>query len=202
MGLLSRRCAHLHIAALVLGSPALLGGQEMVIREMTVHDLAEVDRIQRDVYDLNLCETVAVLEDKIRYFPQGCWLCEADTVVGYMISHPSSLSAPPALNTVFSPNADKQDCYFIHDIAVQRSFWSKGVGTLLLEQAVRIALEHGFTTMALVSVQNAQRYWQRFGFQPITDLEEAMRSIRESYGAAACYMRRSVRPAADQCHGS
>jgi hypothetical protein len=68
MGLLSRRCAHLHIAALVLGSPVLLGGQEMVIREMTVHDLAEVDRIQRDVYDLSLCETVAVLEDKIGSF--------------------------------------------------------------------------------------------------------------------------------------
>jgi len=175
----------------------------MVIREMTRQDLAEVDRIQREVYDPSLPETIAVLEDKILYFPQGCWLCEADTVVvGYMISHPSSFSAPPALNTVFSPNADENDCYFIHDIAVQRSFWRKGVGTLLLQQAVRIALEHGFATMALVSVQNSQRYWQRFGFQPITDLDEAMRSIRESYGAAACYMRRPVRPAADQGHGS
>jgi N-acetylglutamate synthase-like GNAT family acetyltransferase len=175
----------------------------MVIREMTRQDVAEVDRIQRDVYDPSLCETVAVLTDKIRYFPHGCWLCEADTVVvGYMISHPSSLSAPPALNTVFSPNAEAHDCYFIHDIAVQRSCWSRGVGTLLLEQAVRIAMEHGFTTMALVAVQNAQRYWQRFGFQPITDGAEAMRSIRESYGDAACYMSRSLMPTADQCHGS
>jgi GNAT superfamily N-acetyltransferase len=175
----------------------------MVIREMTVQDLAEVDRIQRGVYDPSLLETVAVLEDKIRYFPQGCWLCKADAgVVGYMFSHPSSLSAPPALKTFFSPNVYETDCYFIHDIAVQRSCWRKGIGTLLFEQALRIALEHGFPTMALVAVQNSQRYWQRFGFQPITDFEEAMRSIRESYGDAACYMSRSLMPTADQCHGS
>lgn len=175
----------------------------MVIRAMTVQDLAEVDRIQREVYDPRLLETVAVLEDKIRYFPQGCWLCEADQgVVGYMLSHPSSLAAPPALKTFFSPNASEPDCYFIHEITVQRSCWSKGVGTRLFAQALRIALEHGFPTMALVAVHNSQRYWQRFGFQPITDLAEALRSIRESYGDAACYMSRSLRPAADQRHGS
>src|SRR4029434_10017913 len=97
-------------ADLVRGSPALLGGQAMVIRAMTVQDLAEVDRIQREVYDPRLLETVAVLEDKIRYFPQGCWLCEADQgVVGYMLSHPSSLAAPPALKMFFSPNASEPD---------------------------------------------------------------------------------------------
>jgi hypothetical protein len=54
----------------------------------------------------------------------------------------------------------------------------------------------------LVAVPNSQRYWQRFGFQPITDFADAIRSIRDSYGEAACYMSRSVMPAADQCHGS
>ena len=81
-----------------------------------------------------------------------------------MLSHPSSLAAPPALKMFFSPNASEPDCYFIHEITVQRSCWSKGVGTRLFAQALRIVLEHGFPTMALVAVQNSQSIGSALAF--------------------------------------
>ncbi|QDU28898.1 Acetyltransferase (GNAT) family protein [Anatilimnocola aggregata] len=162
------------------------------IRKMNRQDMVEVDRIQREAYAPTIWERIAVFEEKLNYFPDGCWLCEIDAVAaGYLFSHPGKLSEPPALNAFFATTTADVDCYFIHDVAVRPAFRGTGVGGRLAEQALRIASEQGFTNVALVSIQNSQAYWQRHGFEPSLDLN-ASRSVRSTYGEAACFMHRKL----------
>lgn len=164
----------------------------LCVRRMTAKDLVEVDRIQKEAYAASLWERIAVFEEKLNYFPAGCWFCEIDAVeAGYLFSHPGSLSAPPALNEFFPTKPAEVDCYFIHDVAVRPMFRGAGVGSRLARQALQIAVDQGFADAALVSIQNSRAYWQRHGFEPSLDAI-ASRSVRSTYGDDACFMNRKL----------
>jgi GNAT superfamily N-acetyltransferase len=162
---------------------------------MTLEDLPSIDRIQRDAYDEYFLEDLAVFADKLQRCPEGCWVCVTDVgPVGYMFSHPAQLSLPPALNQMIENgnSTDKDDCYFIHDVAVMRSHRGRRIGRRLVAQAFRIASTHGHAVVALVSVQGSRAYWQGLGFQPLLGPQETLNYIRQSYGDAACYMVQPV----------
>ena len=157
---------------------------------LTLKDLADVDRIQKDAYDDYIVEDLTVLADKLQRCPEGCWMCVADgTPVGYMFSHPARLTSPPELNKMLKDgNGTANDCYFIHDVAVMRSHRGLGIARRLVTNAFRVASTNGHTVVALVSVQGSRGYWQRLGFQPFLGPQETLNYIRQSYGDAACYM--------------
>jgi len=160
---------------------------------MKLDDLADVDRIQKQAYEAQFVEDMAVYADKLRRYPQGCSMCTADGIaVGYLVSHPGRLASPPALNTLLA-NVDLPadgDSYFIHDVAVMPSHRGLGVGGRLVAEALRIAAKHGHDVVALVSVQGSSSYWTRQGFQPVSGPPEALNHVRESYGDDARYMVR------------
>ena len=164
----------------------------LTIRPLHAHHMPAVDSIQREAYSPELWERITVFEEKLNFFPDGCWLGEVNsTAAGYLLSHPARLAAPPALNEFFPVTTAKCDCYFIHDVAVRPAFRGTGVGAQLAQQALGIAAGQGLANVALVSIQNSLAYWQRFGFEPVND-PEANRLIRSTYGEAACYMFRTL----------
>ena len=63
-----------------------------------------------------------------------------------------------------------------------------GLLARLLAQASDEALAHA----ALVALQEAQRYWQRHGFEARSLQDAAERERLASYGAGALYMARPV----------
>lgn len=164
------------------------------LRPLTCDDLPHVERIQLAAYPNYHKEALAVFADKLARYPAGCWAFLADDgeMVGYLFSHPGLLADPPRLDELLPPEVagppkKEPDCYFIHDKSVLPTHRGLGAGKLLMAAAVGHAAEHGFTTLALVAVQNARPYWERFGFEVVAD-GPGIEIVRKSYGADARYM--------------
>jgi GNAT superfamily N-acetyltransferase len=168
---------------------------DLEVLAMKLDHLVDVDRIQKQAYQEEFVEDLAVFADKLRRYPDGCALCVSDaTAVGYLFSHPGRLASPPALNAMLADGdvSTQADCYFIHDVAVMPSHRGIGVARRLVAEAFRVASRHGHDAVALVSVQGSSGYWKRHGFQPVLGPQETLNHVRASYGAGACYMVRRI----------
>lgn len=160
------------------------------IRPLTSDDLGAVEHIQREAYPHYHKEALAVFAEKLARYPAGCWAYEIErNVVGYLFSHPCRLAKPPRLDELLEDRLDDPDCYFLHDKAVLPTHRGAGAGRQLLTAVFEHAANLGFTTIALVAVQNARPYWQRHGFRLVAECE-AVEAVRRSYGPEACYMIR------------
>jgi len=152
------------------------------IRLITEDDLGAVMDIQSSAYHLFFQEERFVFEDRLHNFPDGCWIAEVDGhPAGYLFSHPCQLNAPPKLNSAIKSLPKEPDCYFIHDIAVNPRFRGIGVGRNLADKAKQLAVEYKFKDMALISVQNSEKFWNKMGFKRVTDLTQGMSKKVESY---------------------
>jgi ribosomal protein S18 acetylase RimI-like enzyme len=152
------------------------------IRPMTEDDLDAVMVIQSSAYYQFFQEERFVFEDRLHNFPDGCWIAEVDGCsAGYLFSHPCQLNAPPKLNSAIENLPEKPDCYFIHDVAVKPEFRSMGIGRSLADKAKQLAIEHNFKDMALISVQNSEKFWNNMGFKQVTSLSKEMAEKLESY---------------------
>jgi GNAT superfamily N-acetyltransferase len=160
---------------------------------MTSKHLADVDHIQHDAYIDQFVEDLPVYAAKLHRCPEGCWICLSDEIaVAYMFSHPSRLDSPPLLNKALSNLEGKDDCYFIHDVAVLRTHRRLGIAAGLVERALRVATKHGHKIVTLVSVQGSRGYWERLGFQLATGPTEALAHVEHSYGAESRYMIKQI----------
>jgi predicted N-acetyltransferase YhbS len=163
----------------------------LTIRPMTEEDLRAVDRVQRDSYVKQFYEDVSVFARKLEYFSYGCWVCVIDReVVGYMFSQTANRDNPPALNVAPLEKQKPDNCYYIHDVAVLGSYRKRGVAQKLLEEGLRIAERRGYDVVALISVQGSKEYWERFGFRELSEPQETVNKVRQSYGQSAYYMAR------------
>jgi len=174
------------------------------LRPLTSDDLPQVERIQFEAYPNYHKEAIAVFADKLARYPAGCWafLTDAGEMVGYLFSHPTVLADPPRLDELLppvnvGPERDETDCvgpdcYFIHDKSVLPTHRGLGAGKLLMNAALAHAQARGFRTLALVAVQNARPYWERFGFELVAD-GPGIEIVRRSYGPDARYMVRRDR---------
>ena len=152
------------------------------IRSMTEDDLNVVMDIQFSAYYPSFQEERFVFEDRLSTFPDGCWIAEvAGNPAGYLFSHPCQLNTPPKLNSAIEGLPEEPDCYFIHDVAVNPHFRGMGIGRSLTNKAKQLAGEHNFKVMALISVQNSEKFWNKMGFKRVTELTQEMAEKVESY---------------------
>jgi len=162
------------------------------LRPLTTADLPIVERIQREAYPRYHKEAIAVFADKLTRYADGCWAyVSGSEMVGYLFSHPAAFADPPRLDEFLPPPATEPDCYFIHDKAVLPTHRGAGAGKLLLTEALAHAAARGFTKVALVAVQDARPYWERYGFEIATDAAPVA-LVRSSYGPDARYMTRNA----------
>lgn len=157
-------------------------------RRMTSADLAGAGKVADVVHADAFPEDAAVFAERLKLYPQGCWILEKDAaIVGYILSHPWH-DTPPALNTLLKALPEKPTTYYIHDLALLPSARGSGAGAVIARQTLEQARQAGFTQASLVSVHGSAPFWQRFGFQRIDDAK--LRSKLESYhDADAALMR-------------
>ena len=132
-----------------------------------------------------------VLLERLLICPQGCFVLENGGVVsGYVLSHPWVRRAPPPIDARLGAIPAEADAWYLHDLALLPGTRGSGAGAkisaLLAEQA-RLA---GYRTVALVSVNGSQGFWEGQGFSVCMD--DALAAKLECYGGQAVYMERDL----------
>ena len=153
-------------------------------------DLDSINAIA-DATHVDLPERPEVFAEKLRLFPQGCFvLAENGTAVGYAVSHPWYVNKIPPLDAFLSDLPPSPDCLFIHDVAVAPNSRRQGAAGKLIETLSDLARRQGISALALVSVYDTHPLWARHGFQ-ICSSPELSEKLK-SYGTTAKYMRRPL----------
>ena len=146
-------------------------------------------RIEHDAYVPAFAESRAVFLSKVAAYPQGCKIAEYDgEPVGYLLSHPWKFDEPPCLECVPFQLPDNPDSYFIHSLTLSKNAHGKGIGTALAKLALQMGTEAGFSRFGLISVQDSQAFWERFGFRALSNPPPRILQKLQSYGPSARYM--------------
>ncbi len=131
---------------------------------MLATDLAQVERIGERVHP-HYPEDAAILAERQRLYPQGCFMLERDAVQAYAVSHPWRLFQPPKLNTKLHRIPDDPDTFYIHDIAILPEARRAGAGAAIVRLLAAHATAAQFPSMSLVAVAGSVPFWTRHGFQ-------------------------------------
>lgn len=151
-------------------------------RLMRAEDLAAVQAIAEAVHH-DFPEDISVFAERLRLAPAGCLMLDG---LGYLISHPWRLDAPPALNSPLGAIPPEADGWYLHDLALLPAARGTGAGRAAVARAIETAQAAGLARMALIAVGGSAPFWARQGFVE-TPLPAAKLA---SYGEGARYMRR------------
>jgi GNAT superfamily N-acetyltransferase len=159
---------------------------------MTETDIAAVMAIQASCYVSAMVEPEAVIRARLQACAGHAWVAGgAEGIAAYLMAYPSRVGRVTPLGGAFSV-AEQADCLYLHDLAVAPASAGAGLGKSLVEAAEAAARRAGLARMALVSVQDSLRYWQRQGFQAWAALDAEQRARLDGYAGPACYMVRQL----------
>jgi GNAT superfamily N-acetyltransferase len=157
---------------------------------MTPSDLPRVGAIAAAVHAA-YPEDAAVFAERLRLYPAGCRVLEADGPVrGYVLSHPWRSGAPPALNSLLGALPKSPDTYYLHDLALLPEARGFGAGSAVVAALAEQARTKRLSTLSLVAVHGSAAFWRRHGFAAVEDA--ALAEKLRSYGADARFMVRRL----------
>ena len=156
---------------------------------MTAADLDDVARIAvvgfPDHFEGRPC-----FENRLALYPSGCFVLAADDgpPQGYLVAYPWPAESAPALNALIPAIPADAAVMYLHDLTllptVRGGGWSRPIVTRLVEEARGT----GWSTLALVAVNDAAPFWERHGFTVVE--APGMATKLAGYGADARYMKR------------
>lgn len=159
---------------------------------MLPHDIAAVVRVQHDSYVHWMVEPAPVIAARLQRCPDTAWVAvDSSGVFAYLVCYRSACGRVTPLGATFeaSPNPDS---LYIHDLAVGGAAGS-GIGAGLVRHAWDAALADGLRYSSLVSVQNSQAFWERFGYRRTSLADDPVQQdCLAAYGRDACYMVASL----------
>lgn len=160
-------------------------------RRMAPADLPAVMAIAAVVHP-DYPEDEAVFAERLRLAPEGCHVLVAGDGVlqGYLVSHPWPANTVPALNSLLGRVPDDIANWYIHDLALLPAGRGSGAAGKVVAAIARRAAETGYTSLALVAVNDSTGFWGRQGFREVRD--PALDRKLASYDEAARYMRRDM----------
>lgn len=137
-------------------------------------------------------EDEAVFAERLRLAPEGCHvLAGADGALqGYLVSHPWPAGGVAALNSLLGEIPQGVANWYLHDLALLPSVRGSGAAGEIVVEIARHAAETGYTSLALVAVNDSTGFWRRQGFREVHD--PALDRKLASYDDAARYMRREL----------
>ena len=163
-------------------------GQGAKWRLTSETDLVAIEKIANAVHP-DLSERSEVFAEKLRLFPEGCFVLIQDrAVLGYAFVHPWCLNDIPKLNAFLLRLPSAPDCVLIHDVAVLQPARGQGASRTLIGLIAELARERDISRLALVSVYNSHLHWTSFGFELVSN--DIIAGKLKSYGETARYMVR------------
>jgi len=111
-------------------------------------------------------------------------------LIGYILSHPWTYAAPPALNSLLGALPSPPTTYYIHDIALLPEARGTGAANIVVQRLIALAETVRLSNLSLVAVNNSVAFWQRHGFAltPNPALDAKLRS----YDEEARFMVRAI----------
>ena len=155
-------------------------------RAMSGYDLEAVSAIAAKVHP-GFFEADAVLAEKHSLYRNGCYILEvAEKPAGYVLSHPFTRGALPALNTLIGALPEKPDTFYIHDLALLPLTRGVGAAGQIVAALTKHAEVMGFPSLSLVAVNGSLPFWEKQGFaaEDRPELQEKLAAYEE----AARYM--------------
>jgi ribosomal protein S18 acetylase RimI-like enzyme len=161
----------------------------IIVRPMTITDLPAVCKIQQHCYHSSFWERSDVFAEKIALFPSGCFVAFIDGLCGgYVFSHPWFQNHSVPLDSPIDSLPLASDYYYLHDCAVDPQARSRGIGEKLIKEVIKTAGNFGARNLQLVSVQQSQNYWSRFGFFALKNSTSKSDIPLTNYGSDAQMM--------------
>ncbi len=148
---------------------------------MTSGDLPQASVIGNGIH-VDYFEDPAVFAERFVLYPEGCRVFEnADSIQGYIVSHPWHFKQPPALNSLLGSIPQAADTYYIHDLALMPAVRGNGAASQIVNMIIEQARQAEFPNLSLVTVNNTQGFWRGHGFRVVEDptLFEKLKSYDE-----------------------
>ena len=134
---------------------------KFMIRQAKPEDFDFIDNIGTSNYPINYYEGSESFRSKMLGCPEGCFVCEINNeIVGYIVSFPYVLWEPYPINENYK-KVEEPDCYYIHDVCVDKKHRGKGYAMSLVDEVLKIKLN----PKVLMSVIDSENFWEKFGFQ-------------------------------------
>lgn len=132
-------------------------------------------------------EAAAVYAERIALAPEGCLVLEhAGDIVGHFLSHPWRRGSVPQINAMLGALPEDADCWYVHDVVIAPEARRGGFAEAALEIVATAARAQGFDRLTLIAVGGADRYWQRLGFEAVSNQAE------RELAADKVYMERAI----------
>ncbi|HWV19887.1 MAG TPA: GNAT family N-acetyltransferase, partial [Devosia sp.] len=155
-------------------------------RAMSGYDLEAVSAIAAKVHP-GFFEADAVLAEKHSLYRNGCYILEvAEKPAGYVLSHPFTRGALPALNTLIGALPEKPDTFYIHDLALLPLTRGVGAAGQIVAALTKHAEVMGFPSLSLVAVNGSLPFWEKQGF--VAEDRPELQEKLAAYEEAARYM--------------
>jgi ribosomal protein S18 acetylase RimI-like enzyme len=151
-------------------------------RPMRIDDLVAVVELADEIH-ASYPEDPAIFAERLRLYPDGCFVLDINGVRGYAISHPWA-GDPPKLNKLLGSLPVEPDTYYLHDIALHPSVRAKGHAQQIVDQIVR-RMSPQYRNITAVAVEGTLPTWRRMGF-------EATEVSALSYGPGARHIMRHL----------
>ncbi|TWU48877.1 Acetyltransferase (GNAT) family protein [Rubripirellula tenax] len=158
-------------------------------REILESDWLAILRIQGEVYYDFTPESESVMRSKTTLGPRTCFVAvdQERSVVAYCLAHPYPAHQIAVLGAAGPAELEPTTNLFLHDLAVQKDFFGRGVAHALFDHLTTVAQANGYQTMSLVAVQQAAGFWMKMGFTPSTRA-----TINKSYTGDATFMTKAI----------
>jgi ribosomal protein S18 acetylase RimI-like enzyme len=149
------------------------------INRLNIGEIGLVQKIQKNSYKDEYLEKSHTFTRMITIYPQGCLgVSVENNFAAYIFFHPYHENEVKPLNFTLVLS-EKEDCMYLHDLAVHRDYRGMGLTGILMERFDKETLLEGFHVQCLVAVQNSQEFWRKYGFK--TEF------IIENYGDTQAY---------------
>ena len=128
-------------------------------------------------------EDPAIFAERLALYPAGCLvLMQGEDRIGYIVSHPWTYGAPPALNSLLGALPLPPTTYYIHDIALLPRARGTGAARTVIAWLVDRAEASGLPNLSLIAVNDSVAFWQLHGFAETSDsaLDKKLRSYDDS----------------------
>jgi len=164
----------------------------IVCRAMTSADIVDVVRIQAEAYVDEILEEEAVIRARFTAVPECAWVVEFNQrVSGYLVAYQTPLGKLTPWGGDFIHDYHASNLY-LHDLAMSSTVRGMGLGPQLVDYALAEAKRRQLNSVALISVQGSQGFWQKLGFSILSISDREQHENLMSYTGPAIYMARTI----------